>query len=241
MTRFLYMRLSGPMQSWGSNSLFWHRGTEFFPTKSGVLGLLFCAMGKGGPQTEALGEIAGLPQKVLQLGPSEGKHRQVAILTDFHMVGNGYDENDPWQLECVPKLIGGKNRSGGGEKLTKREYLQDASFAVIQEIPDAWSAAVEAGLKVPVWDVYLGRKCCPPALPVFGGIFETEAEALAKVEAELPEFYGEGFEVISIWEEASLDDPAATIVRDVPLSFGKAKVYTERGVIRKDGATLSKG
>ena len=170
MTRFLYMRLSGPMQSWGSNSLFWHRGTEFFPTKSGVLGLLFCAMGKGGPQTEALGEIAGLPQKVLQLGPSEGKHRQVAILTDFHMVGNGYDENDPWQLECVPKLIGGKNRSGGGEKLTKREYLQDASFAVIQEIPDAWSAAVEAGLKVPVWDVYLGRKCCPPALPVFGGI-----------------------------------------------------------------------
>ncbi|MFR6359214.1 MAG: type I-E CRISPR-associated protein Cas5/CasD [Sutterella wadsworthensis] len=118
----------------GSSSLFWHRGTEFFPTKSGVLGLLFCAMGKGGPQTEALGEIAELPQKVLQLGPSEGKHRQVAILTDFHMVGNGYDENDPWQLECIPKTSEGIRPVNGGARLTGREFLQDASFAVIQEI-----------------------------------------------------------------------------------------------------------
>lgn len=241
MSKYLYMRLSGPMQSWGSGSLFWHRGTEMFPTKSGVLGLLFCAMGRGGPQTEALAEVAVLPQKVLQISRPEEKQRPAPILTDFHMVGGGYDEDDPWQLECIPKTSDGKKAVNGGTKLTRREYLQNANFAVVQEIPDAWSEAVAQSLKAPVWDIYLGRKCCPPALPVYGGIFETEAEALKKIEADIPEFYGNDFIIASVWEESSFDNVSAFIVRDVPVCFGKVKAYAERALIRKEGILSTKG
>ena len=239
MSKFLYLRLSGPMQSWGSGSLFWHRGTEFFPTKSGVLGLMFCAMGLEGAQTEALAEVARLPQIVLQIARSEDVQRLAPILTDFHMVGAGYDEDDPWQLECVPKTSEGKKAVNGGAKLTRREYLQDANFAVIQEIPETWEKAVIESFKMPVWDIYVGRKCCSPALPVFGGIFDNESEALAKVEEEMPEFYGEGFTITSVWKESSLDNVSARIIRDVPLSFGKMKSYAERAVIRTDGIALT--
>lgn len=241
MPQYLYMRLSGPMQSWGSSSLFWHRGTECLPTKSGVLGLLFCAMGRGGPQTEALAEVARLPQKVLQIARSDAAQRPTPILTDFHMVGNGYDENDPWQLECIPKTSEGKKAVNGGAKLTRRDFLQDVNFAVIQEIPESWANSVKAAFEAPAWDIYLGRKCCSPSLPVFGGIFDSEAEALAKMESEIPSFYGEDFVVTSVWEETSLDDIAGRLIRDVPLSFGKSKKYAERAIVRKDAVSLPKG
>lgn len=241
MSKYLYVRLSGPMQSWGSGSLFWHRGTEVFPTKSGVLGLLFCAMGRGGPQKKALAEISRLPQKAFQIGCTKEKQRLTPILVDFHMVGGGYDENDPWQLECIPKTSDGKKAGNGGAKLTRREYLQNVNFAVIQEIPEAWCEGVVKAFREPTWDIYLGRKCCSPALPVFGGIFDTEADALEKIEAEIPTLYGDGYAISSVWEESSLDDVSAQLIRDIPLSFGKTKIYAERAVIRKDLTTSSKG
>lgn len=233
MSRYLYMRLSGPMQSWGSSSLFWHRGTEVFPTKSGVLGLLFCAMGRGGAQAEALAEVARLPQMVLQVSGPESNGLSAPLLTDFHMVGGGYDENDPWQLECIPKTSEGKKAVNGGAKLTRREYLQNVNFVVIQAIPATWKNEVEAALIDPVWDIYLGRKCCSPSLPVYGGIFDSEREALARIVEDIPKVYGKDFCITSIWREASFDEVSAKIIRDVPLRFGKAKLYAERAVVHE--------
>lgn len=42
------MWLEGPLQSWGVNSKYGRRDTLQFPTKSGILGIILCAMGKGG-------------------------------------------------------------------------------------------------------------------------------------------------------------------------------------------------
>ena len=41
----LLLRLSGPMQSWGTASRLQIRRTDAYPSKSGVLGMLLCAMG----------------------------------------------------------------------------------------------------------------------------------------------------------------------------------------------------
>lgn len=224
------------MQSWGSNSLFWHRETGAFPTKSGVIGLLFCALGWGGEQTEALAEIAPLPQTVFQIG--NPKEKRAPLMTDFHMVGGGYDDTDPWELECIPKTSAGKKAVNGGARLTRREYLQDASFAVILGIPEQWSAEVLKGFSEPVWDIYLGRKCCAPVLPVFGGLFDTEDVAREFLKKEITDVYGEGAAVLAVWSEVPLGTPGSQLVRDVPLTFGKSKKYYERAVI-KLGADLS--
>lgn len=132
-TAVLYLRLEGPLQSWGDRSTFWSRQTSFFPTKSGVLGLLFCAMGLGGARQSELAEFVLLPMAAYRIGP-KGQSRP-PVLMDFHMVGAHYDESDPWQLECIPKTSEGKKAVGGGTRLTRRDYLQDERFAVLLTIP----------------------------------------------------------------------------------------------------------
>ena len=62
----LYMQLEGPLQSWGDRSKFWRRDTQPFPTRSGVTGLLFCAMGLSGPQRDRLEVLAQFPFEVVQ-------------------------------------------------------------------------------------------------------------------------------------------------------------------------------
>jgi CRISPR system Cascade subunit CasD len=41
----IFIRLEGPLQAWGDTSKFVIRRTMDAPTKSGVLGLICCAMG----------------------------------------------------------------------------------------------------------------------------------------------------------------------------------------------------
>ncbi|MCR6650496.1 MAG: type I-E CRISPR-associated protein Cas5/CasD [Cellvibrionaceae bacterium] len=44
---YLLLWLEAPLQSWGHDSKFGRRDSLDFPTKSGVLGLLCCALGAG--------------------------------------------------------------------------------------------------------------------------------------------------------------------------------------------------
>ena len=123
MAKVLYLRLYGPLQSWGSNSIFWRRTTELHPTKSGVIGLIFCALGLEGAQSKALHEWSNTSQVVYEIGENE-----TDTIEDFHMVGNGYSEDDPWELECIPKKSNGQKAQNGGVRLTRRKYLQDANL-----------------------------------------------------------------------------------------------------------------
>lgn len=231
-TAVLYLRLEGPLQSWGDRSTFWSRQTSFFPTKSGVLGLLFCAMGLGGARQSELAEFALLPMAAYRIGP-KGKNRP-PVLMDFHMVGAHYDESDPWQLECIPKTSEGKKAVGGGTRLTRREFLQDERFAVLLTIPSSWKEKVREGLESPVWDIYLGRKSCAPSRPVFGGLFADESSAKQALERELAQRADDGesapWAVLEVQQETSESDPLGESVPDVPICFGPTKRYTTRRV-----------
>ena len=54
---YLLLWLEAPLQAWGHDSKFGRRDSLDFPTKSGVLGLLCCARGARGLQTEWLAAI----------------------------------------------------------------------------------------------------------------------------------------------------------------------------------------
>jgi CRISPR system Cascade subunit CasD len=142
---YLLLWLEAPLQSWGADSKFGRRDTLPFPTKSGVLGLICAALGASGEQRELLAEMAPLEQTVISYNRTRGgkdevkrKAERETLLRDFHMVGSGYDDSDPWQTLHIPKTAEGKKAVGGGTKMTYRYYLQDATFAVIAEIPPQW-------------------------------------------------------------------------------------------------------
>ena len=164
-TEFILLWLEGPLQSWGADSKFGRRDTLNFPTKSGVLGLLLCALGKSGAQAELLSKLARLKQtvvsysRVLKLKENEMKKAdREPLLRDFHMVGSGYNDDNPWESLLIPKTREGKKAVGGGSKMTYRYYLQDAKFAVALEVPKELTKPFAEALQSPVYDIYLGRK-----------------------------------------------------------------------------------
>ena len=233
------MWLEAPLQSWGYNSIFDRRDTLNFPTKSGIMGLICCALGYGGEQTEFLAKFASLKQTILAFSKSE-KANKAPMLCDYHVIGAGFDSEDPWQTLMIPKNSKGKKKvkekEGSATKITHRYYLQDVAFAVILEVPRDEIEKIAKHLEFPVWDLYLGRKNCIPTDVIYRGKFDDHFEATKKAKeiAEdkknlYPEFKAcdqslklEDNEHMHIFREILLND--------VPLNFGIVKKYTQRYV-----------
>lgn len=232
--KFLLLWLEAPLQSWGADSKFGRRDTLPFPTKSGVTGLLLCALGASGGQNELLGKLAPLRQTVVSFVrlltkdnfDNLAKSEREPLLRDFHMVGSGYDEKAEWEKLMIPKKMDGSAAVGGGTKMTYRYYLQDAKFAVVVELPQALAGDFAAHLQSPNYDLYLGRKNCVPTDFIYRGLFDTEELALRSAyqiasEKELTE----DFRVL----DGECEGDAMTL-NDVPVQFGVIKKYRDRRV-----------
>lgn len=235
-TSYLLLWLEGPLQSWGADSKFGRRDSLNFPTKSGVTGLLLCALGASGEQKELLSKLAPLKQTVVSYARTqkskEGAPQKVdrePLLRDFHMVGSGYDESNPWETLLIPKKSDGGKAVGGGTKMTYRYYLQDARFAVVLEVPDELAKSLADALQNPVYDLYLGRKNCVPTDFIFRGTFENEESALQKADeiVQAKCFMVEDFRVVD-GEESDYGD--VMTLNDVPVQFGEIKRYRDRRV-----------
>ena len=229
----LLLWLEAPLQSWGFDSRFGRRDSLDFPTRSGVLGLLCCAMGAGGVQREWLELMASHTQTVLAFGLSkEGKvgarkalPRQ-PLLRDFHMVGSGYDDQDIWQSLLIPKTSEGKKAVGGGTKMTYRYYLQDMAFAVLLTVPEVEAQVITTALQAPAWDLYLGRKSCVPTDFIYRGLFADEQQARqAALELATAKERLALFQVLEGEHEGEV-----LTLNDVPLQFGEHKKYRDRRV-----------
>lgn len=242
-TKFILLWLEAPLQSWGYDSKFNRRDTLDFPTKSGILGLLFCSMGATGEQSDLLADFADLRQTVIsyqycKLGKLLPKQ---PLLHDFHMIGSGYDENDIWQSLLVPKTAEGKSPVGGGTKLTHRYYLQDAIFSVILEIPACHAEEIVQSLENPAYPIYFGRKCCVPSDFVYRGIFETEEDA-CHAASIIAEAKGKDRNTSDNTEAWSLKEVFKVVdgveegdsftLNDVPVQFGTNKKYKDRRVTK---------
>lgn len=147
-SRLMVLRLEGILQSWGEDAKWDHRGTAGVPTKSGIVGLLACAMGfsRESPEIQQLAEHLTLAVRVDRPG---------IRMTDFQTVTGS------------PLLSAeGKPRSLGNTFISRRIYLQDACFTVALETNAIWYQKILDGLRNPKWCMYLGRKSCVPSRPV---------------------------------------------------------------------------
>ncbi|SEI65499.1 CRISPR system Cascade subunit CasD [Allopseudospirillum japonicum] len=228
--QYLLLWLEGPMQAWGHDSKFGVRDTLSFPTRSGVMGLLCCARGASGPETEWLEAMAASEMEVRAYARVDKNGQPVMrepALRDFHMVGSGYDDTDPWQNLLIPKTSEGKKAVGGGTKMTYRYYLQDSAFAVALQVTSDQAEVLADALQNPVWTLYLGRKNCVPTELIYQGVF-TSAEALWAHAEQLAEQKERvlSYQVV----EQETDDGEVLTLNDVPVQFGLNKRYRDRRV-----------
>ena len=111
----LVLRLEGALQAWGEMSKWDFRDSADLPTKSGIVGLLGCALGleRGDPELSALSESVRLAIRADRPG---------VRTVDFQTV-----TGDPL------RNAEGKPKSGGNTIISRHAYLQDACFTVFLE------------------------------------------------------------------------------------------------------------
>ncbi len=191
----LLLRLAAPMQAWGSDSKFETRQTDCQPTKSGVVGLLAAALGIRRSQPERLAAL-------VQLRFGVRVDREGALLQDYHM---------------VHKV--GKTKKDSASYVTYRYYLADAVFLVGLESADiAFLQQLEAALCAPAFPLFLGRRSCPPTLPLCLGIRDGSLIQVLKTEPPLvPEAAQPSPKRIIV--DADPTEPGAIPRHDLPLSF----------------------
>jgi CRISPR system Cascade subunit CasD len=175
MANTLFLRLDAPLQSWGEDSQWSERRTAPEPTKSGVVGMLACAMGWDDDE-----RIRNLSHRIC-IGVRCDIPGTPAPLRDYHTVGGGYGDDNPQLLTAdgSPKKSNGKAHT----EQTWRYYLCDASFLVaIQSKDEALISDLAEKIQCPHWPIFLGRKSCVPSLPPYDGTGEhkTLNEALEK-------------------------------------------------------------
>ncbi|MDR4471084.1 MAG: type I-E CRISPR-associated protein Cas5/CasD [Nitrospira sp.] len=153
MKQTLVFRLAGPMQAWGLQSRFSIRDTAREPTKSGVIGLVACALGR--PRDAEINDLARLSMGVRVL--REGQPRY-----DFHAAKD--------VVKASAKIRPGKPVPPSELKDTEpsyRHYLADAWFIVgLEGEDDVLLRAIDAALCAPHWPLFFGRKAFVPGLPV---------------------------------------------------------------------------
>lgn len=147
----LLLRLEAPLQSYGERAKWDFRDTAYFPTKSGVIGILACALGlkRGSP------EIVSLTERLVV---SVRADNPGSISRDFQTVSG------------IIRTAEGGQRGNKGELSTitsERQYLEDASFLVAICADYSTLERCRDALLSPVWPPYLGRKSCVPTRPVF--------------------------------------------------------------------------
>ena len=150
MAELMMLRFEGAMQSWGEDSAWDNRDTAGYPSKSGIVGMLACAM--------------GLPREsedIFQLSAA----LKVGVRADRL----GTAGCDLQTIQGMPKVLNAMGKSRANI-VSYRWYLQDASFLIILETTLLWQERIENALKNPVWFIYLGRKNCVPSRPVWDGI-----------------------------------------------------------------------
>jgi CRISPR system Cascade subunit CasD len=212
------MRLEGPMQSWGGPVAGNDRPSLDVPTRSGVMGLVASALGIERSDVERLARL----------------HADYAVAIRVDRRGTpGVDYHTTLDVPTAD----GKIRADA--VISKRRYLYDASFTALLVQRRAAAEPIEAvarALRRPRFSPYLGRRACPPSVPVMGEPSIIEAEDWRRAFEQVPVSERHDAPPLDIHLDAELAPEAthrARRQRDVligrlPRLFGEREVHVVR-------------
>ena len=125
------------------------RGTNSFPTKSFMVGLLAAGLGLSRDKTTAICKLS----EGIAFACTEEKHPE--FLRDY---------------QTIMDTVRANGKPNTNAMVSPRHYLTDAAFTVLLGIKDHnIKDDVETALSDPVWPPYLGRKSCIPSAPIYTG------------------------------------------------------------------------
>ncbi len=177
--KYCVFRLYGPLCSWGEIAVGGERRSALHPSKSAIIGLIGAAMGIEREDEEKQLKLAsslGFAIKLINPG---------TIIKDFHTAQVPRAEKNVDYHTRKDELSAPDEKIG--TILSKREYRCDSLSVVslwISQDNDYISLdKVQQALITPIFHLYLGRKSCPPALPLQPQIIEADTirEAFSKV------------------------------------------------------------
>lgn len=152
----IVLKFSGPLQSWGTSSNFETRHTDFYPSKSAVIGLIAASCGYRRGEDDKISKLDELDFAVRV--DQQGK-----LCRDYH-IARKYKKNGETERTYV----------------TNRYYLEDAVFVVaLSHRDDAVIETIATALKRPWFQPFMGRRALPvPADFVLGMSEEGAVECL---------------------------------------------------------------
>lgn len=172
--QFLVFKLQAPLSAWGDVAVGEVRGSYSYPSESAVLGLIGAALGVRRSDEHAhaaLRDGYALTVGVVSHG---------TLLRDYHTIqvpGRGdlkgrphYTRRDELSTDRLNTI------------LSTRDYRQGASSLVAvsgrESAPYNLEFLAEA-LRTPKFILYLGRRSCPPAAPLYPRVLEAQSALLA--------------------------------------------------------------
>lgn len=168
---------SAMLQSWRIQGLGPRdRYTELHPTKSGIVGMIACALGyeRGDPRIQQLFNKT-------ELYFDKAKSGSIICNTEngTAISGQSIDTLIDFQVVRAPKIgmqtaSGKKTKESFDATLIYKEYIIGHRFVLYLISDDDTLSMIEEALAAPVWQYYLGSKCCVPTEPVGQGISDVK-------------------------------------------------------------------
>jgi CRISPR system Cascade subunit CasD len=163
MRDFLVFQLYGPLVSWGGVAVGQIRHTETQPTKSAIIGLISAALGVRRDEEQRLRELAdgyGFAVRTELSGVLERDFQTAEVPATTSLKGQPHRTRRD-EVQAI--------RHGDNPVLSFREYRTDSlNFIALwqkENAPYSLDSLADA-LKYPHFQLYLGRKSCPLALPL---------------------------------------------------------------------------
>lgn len=211
----ILLKLKGPMQSWGTSSHFETRNTDYYPSKSAVIGIIAASFGYRRDQEQKIKELNELDFALRVDQPG-------TLLRDYH-IAKKYKKTGEFERTYV----------------TNRYYMEDAVFVVaISHANDRRVEEIYEALQHPYFSPFMGRRSCPVPLDFIIKMTEEDAvTALEKLEWQAAEWYKKKYSDyrLEIYaDKALIPQGIATMRKDYVISFSqKERKFGPRFEVRK--------
>ena len=141
----ILLKLSGPMQAWGTNSKFETRYTDHYPSKSAIIGMLAASLGYRRDDDRI--------SKLNNIDFAVRVDQKPNLIRDYH-IASKYKKNGSLERNYV----------------TNRYYLEDGVFVVAIGSSDDQIEKLYKALENPYFQTYMGRRSCPPPADFLIGV-----------------------------------------------------------------------
>jgi CRISPR system Cascade subunit CasD len=231
----LLLRLEGPLQAWGTRSRWDVRDTGLEPTKSGVIGLLGCALGY--PMYDRR-----LEQLDAKLRFGVRIEEQGTIATDYQTITDYLPTaNGQYRMRGATLSLESILREGypPATVISPRSYLEDAAFLVALERKDVSAVGATEdnilqrcadAVRKPHWPLYLGRKACVPTRPIFDSLDTCYSGVADALERHPWSVQGAAFQQRQLRNDlwAFVEDESGDLLRQDAMRINSARIYEFR-------------